>query len=65
MVSLGANLLEGKIDRARWSNELLPLVAEMGSAIELASICGLGRSVPVPLRSAINYFEDDVNKHLR
>jgi NADH:ubiquinone oxidoreductase subunit F (NADH-binding) len=43
---------------------LLPLVAEMGRAIELASICGLGRSVPVPLRTAINYFNDDVSKHL-
>src|SRR5205085_7031324 len=61
MVSLGASLLNGEINHARWTNELLPLVAEMGKAIELASICGLGRSVPVPLRSAINYFNDDVN----
>ena len=65
MVSLGENLLDGKISRARWSDELLPLVAEMGRAIELASICGLGRSVPVPLRTAINYFNDDVSKHLK
>ena len=65
MVSLGENLLDGKISRARWSEELLPLVAEMGRAIELASICGLGRSVPVPLRTAINYFNDDVNKYLK
>ena len=41
------------------------MIAEMGRAIELASICGLGRSVPVPLRTAINYFEADVNKHLK
>ncbi|MDQ2918709.1 MAG: NAD(P)H-dependent oxidoreductase subunit E [Verrucomicrobiota bacterium] len=65
MVSLGTNLLEGQISAQRWSNELLPMIADMGKAIELASICGLGRSVPVPLRSAINYFNDDVNKHLR
>jgi formate dehydrogenase beta subunit len=65
MVSLGSSLLEGRIDSTRWKKELLPLIAEMGTAIELASICGLGRSVPVPLRTAINYFEDDVNKHLR
>ena len=65
MVSLGENLLDGKINRTHWSNELLPLVAEMGRAIELASICGLGRSVPVPLRTAINYFNDDVSKHLK
>jgi NADH:ubiquinone oxidoreductase subunit F (NADH-binding) len=44
---------------------LLPLVADMGRAIELASICGLGRAVPVPLRTAINYFNEDVNKHLK
>jgi NADH:ubiquinone oxidoreductase subunit F (NADH-binding)/NADH:ubiquinone oxidoreductase subunit E len=65
MVSLGENLLDGKINRARWSSDLLPLVADMGHAIELASICGLGRSVPVPLRTAINYFNEDVSKHLK
>jgi len=64
MVSLGSNLLEGQISPERWKSELLPLIAEMGKAIELASICGLGRSVPVPLRTAINYFGADVNKHL-
>jgi NADH:ubiquinone oxidoreductase subunit F (NADH-binding) len=64
MVSLGENLLERKISKQKWTNELLPLISEMGRAIELASICGLGRSVPVPLRTAINYFGDDVNKHL-
>lgn len=65
MVSLGSNLVEGQISAERWQKDLLPLIAEMGKAIEMTSICGLGRSVPVPLRTAINYFEDDVNKHLR
>ncbi len=64
MVSLTSNLVEGQISPERWQNELLPLIAEMGKAIEMTSICGLGRSVPVPLRTAINYFEDDVNNHL-
>lgn len=65
MVSLGDNLLDGKITQQEWTGELVPLIAEMGRAIELASICGLGRSVPVPLRTAINYFPEDVNQHLR
>ncbi|MGZ4967537.1 MAG: NADH-ubiquinone oxidoreductase-F iron-sulfur binding region domain-containing protein, partial [Chthoniobacterales bacterium] len=65
MVSLGTSLLGGEINHTRWTNELLPMIADMGKAIELASICGLGRSVPVPLRTAINYFEADVTKHLR
>jgi NADH:ubiquinone oxidoreductase subunit F (NADH-binding) len=63
-VSLGENLVSGKINAERWENEIVPLIAETGQAIELASICGLGRSVPVPLRTAINYFEDDVARHL-
>ena len=64
MVSLGDESARRPDHAARWKDELLPMIAEMGRAIELASICGLGRSVPVPLRTAINYFEDDVNKHL-
>jgi NADH:ubiquinone oxidoreductase subunit F (NADH-binding) len=36
----------------------------MSKAIELASICGLGRSVPVPLRAVINFFESDLSSHL-
>jgi formate dehydrogenase beta subunit len=65
MVSLGSNLLEGQITHDRWCNELLPLVADMSRAIELTSICGLGRAVPVPLRTTINYFNEDVNKHFK
>jgi NADH:ubiquinone oxidoreductase subunit F (NADH-binding) len=64
LVSLTTNLLGGKISPQRWNDELVPLFGELGRAIELASICGLGRSVPVPLRAAINYFGDDVSKHL-
>ena len=64
MVSLGTNLLEGKIDADRWKNELLPMMNDLSKAIELASICGLGRSVPVPLRAVTRFFEADVNQHL-
>jgi formate dehydrogenase beta subunit len=64
MASLGTHLLNGKIDATRWKNELLPLMRDMSKAIELASICGLGRSVPVPLRAVTSYFESDVTRHL-
>jgi NADH:ubiquinone oxidoreductase subunit F (NADH-binding)/NADH:ubiquinone oxidoreductase subunit E len=64
MASLGTHLLNGKIKAERWKNELLPLMKDMSKAIELASICGLGRSVPVPLRAVTSYFESDVNSHL-
>lgn len=60
LVSLGAGILEGKVSAASWQDELLPLFGELGRAIELASICGLGRSVPVPLRTVANFFPDDL-----
>jgi hypothetical protein len=66
-----ANYQQGKSDMElahltadRWKTEIAPLVKEMGRAIELASICGLGRSVPVPLRTVMNYFPADLAKHL-
>ena len=64
LASLGAHLLGGKINAVAWKGEVLPMVKEMGKAIELASICGLGRSVPIPLMIAAAFFEDDVTKHL-
>ena len=64
LASLGSHLLDGQINAARWKSEVLPMVKEMGKAIELASICGLGRSVPIPLMIAAAFFEEDVEKHL-
>ena len=64
LASLGSHLLSGRIEADRWKQEVLPLVKEMGKAIELASICGLGRSVPVPLLTAASFFGEDVAKHL-
>jgi NADH:ubiquinone oxidoreductase subunit F (NADH-binding)/NADH:ubiquinone oxidoreductase subunit E len=64
LAALGTNLREGKISKSQWEQEILPLTRELGRAIEMASICGLGRSVPVPLRTASEYFADDVSSHL-
>jgi NADH:ubiquinone oxidoreductase subunit F (NADH-binding) len=64
LASLGSHLLNGQIQTSRWKDEVLPLIKEMGKAIELASICGLGRSVPVPLLTAAAFFEEDIAKHL-
>jgi NADH:ubiquinone oxidoreductase subunit F (NADH-binding)/NADH:ubiquinone oxidoreductase subunit E len=64
LVSLGSNLLNGQIGEKHWKDEVLPLMKEMGKAIELASICGLGRSVPVPLTTVAAFFEEDVTRHL-
>jgi len=64
LAALGSHLLNGEIGATRWEKELWPLVEEMGKAIELASICGLGRSVPIPLRTVSQFFESDLTKYL-
>ena len=62
--SLGENLIGGAISADRWEKELEPLIAELDRAITLTSICGLGVSVPVPLRTAVRFFREDLEKHL-
>ena len=65
MASLGRQLLEDRIGADSWSEDLLPLMQELGKAIELSSICGLGRSVPLPLRTVARFFPDEVARHTR
>ena len=64
LASLGTHLVNGNIGAARWKNELVPLIKEMGKAIGMASICGLGRSVPMPLNTVLDFFPADVASHL-
>jgi NADH:ubiquinone oxidoreductase subunit F (NADH-binding)/NADH:ubiquinone oxidoreductase subunit E len=64
LASLTGHLVAGNISAKRWNDELVPVIKEMSKAIELASICGLGRSVPVPLLTAISFFDDDIDHHL-
>jgi NADH:ubiquinone oxidoreductase subunit F (NADH-binding) len=64
LVSLGSNLLNGEIREKQWKEEVWPLMKEMGDAIQMASICGLGRSVPVPLTTVAAFFDQDVAQHL-
>ena len=62
--ALGNNLLGKKVDATRWKSQVEPILADLGRVMELTSICGLGRSVPVPMRTAVEYFRADLDKHL-
>jgi NADH:ubiquinone oxidoreductase subunit F (NADH-binding) len=64
LTNLGTNLLAGRIEAATWSSSLLPLVKELSEVMNLSSICGLGRSVPMPLRTAVDFFAQDVARYL-
>jgi NADH:ubiquinone oxidoreductase subunit F (NADH-binding) len=65
LVSLGRNLMQHRIDANHWDGELLEIVQALGKALESTSICGLGRSVPLPLRTVIQFFKDDLNRYLQ
>ena len=39
---------------------MLPVIADLGEVMILSSICGLGRSVPVPLQTVIEFFSEDL-----
>lgn len=65
LANLGSNLVTGGIDEALWQHDLVPLVKDLSDALNLSSICALGRSVSVPLATAVDYFNGDVVRHLR
>jgi NADH:ubiquinone oxidoreductase subunit F (NADH-binding) len=65
LANLGANILAGRVDAGTWTREVQPLVSELAEVISLASICGLGRSVPQPLQTLVDYFGNDLAGHLR
>ena len=64
LASLGVHLAAGQITAARWEAELVPLIKELGNVIGLTSICGLGRSAPLPLITVLQFFTGDVSSHL-
>jgi formate dehydrogenase beta subunit len=64
LATLGINLLAGKVGAEEWQGELLPATRELGEVMALTSICGLGRSVPLPLQTLVDYFKSDLSRHL-
>jgi len=64
LATVGANLMAGRIDAGRWDAEVWPAALELGEVMADASICGLGRSVPAPLRTVVQFFPADLAGHL-
>jgi NADH:ubiquinone oxidoreductase subunit F (NADH-binding) len=42
----------------------LALIDELGDALRLTSICGLGQVVPSPITSVMKHFREEVDAHL-
>jgi formate dehydrogenase beta subunit len=67
MANLGINLRDGRIEAGRWNilSQRSGVIDELEQVLGLMSICWLGRSVPVPLRTLIDYFPDDIQHRLK
>ena len=40
------------------------MIDDLSHALALTSICGLGQVVPVPIRSVLTHFRDELDEHL-
>jgi NADH-quinone oxidoreductase subunit F len=47
------------------TQEDLDLIIELAEGMKIGSICGLGRTAPLPVLSSINLFRDDYDAHIR
>ena len=60
LATLGSRVLERHIGADQWRTDLVPLVKELADVMTDSSICGLGRSVRMPLMTLIDFFEADL-----
>jgi NADH:ubiquinone oxidoreductase subunit F (NADH-binding)/NADH:ubiquinone oxidoreductase subunit E len=63
IVEIGEDLLANRLDTAAFAVRE-PLVNELTRAMEMTSICGLGMVAAKPFQSAVQFFSDDVSRHL-
>ena len=60
LVDILHEMLRGQVTRAQ-----LPLINEVGQAMTIASICGLGMVAANPILYVLKYFKEDVEKVLK
>jgi NADH:ubiquinone oxidoreductase subunit F (NADH-binding) len=53
-----------EVTHGRGRREHLDLIHEVGDAMALASICGLGQIAPAPIASVIKHFAEEIEDHI-
>lgn len=56
--------LLGEISKGRGTPEMIDQLYNIADTMEDSSFCGLGQSVPVPLRSLLDRFRDEIEAHM-
>lgn len=59
MLALLDDIIEGRADR-----KTLELLEETARAVQMASLCGLGKTAPNPVLSTLRYFRDEYESHV-
>ena len=59
MLAMLDDIIEGRADR-----HTLELLEETAKAVQLGSLCGLGKTAPPPVLSTLRYFRDEYEAHV-
>ena len=59
MLSLLDDIIEGRAD-----GNTLKLLEQTAKAVQLGSLCGLGKTAPNPVLSTLRHFRDEYNAHV-
>ncbi len=59
MLALLDDIIEGRADR-----HTLELLEETAKAVQMGSLCGLGKTAPNPVLSTLRYFRDEYEAHV-
>jgi NADH-quinone oxidoreductase subunit F len=60
MLALLDDIIEGRADE-----NTLPLLEDLAKAVQLGSLCGLGKTAPNPVLSTLRYFRDECVAHIQ
>jgi NADH-quinone oxidoreductase subunit F len=53
------DIIEGRAD-----GNTIPLLKELGHAVQKGSLCGLGKTAPNPVLSTLHYFPEEYEAHV-
>ncbi len=59
MLALLEDIMEGRADEST-----LELLEQLAGAVQKGSLCGLGKTAPNPVLSALTYFRDEIDAHV-
>lgn len=60
MLALLDDIIEGRAD-----SETLVILEELAKAVQIGSLCGLGKTAPNPVLSTLKYFRHEYQAHVK